>query len=83
MLKLTIKDNVEILLREDERCRNEDLYLILKYWQRFDNLEVDPNIFQRLTNTESIRRSRTIIQNDDGLYLPSDPVIRAYRERMK
>jgi len=82
-MKFTIKDNVEQLLREDEICRNEDLYLILKYWQKFDNLKVDLSIFDKLTNAESIRRSRQAIQNDDEVYPPTDPIIRAYREKKR
>ena len=80
---MTIKDNVEQLLSEDERCRNIDLYLILKYWQTYDNLRVDLSIFDQLTNSESIRRSRQNIQNDDELYPPTDPVVRAKREEKK
>ena len=83
MIKITIKDNVEQLLSEDEKCRNIDLYLILKYWQKYDNLQVDLSIFDKLTNSETIRRSRQNIQNEDELYIPTDPVIRAYRERMR
>lgn len=83
MIIITIKDNVEQLLRDDERCRNIDLYLILKYWQTYDNLQVDLSIFDQLTNSESIRRSRQNIQNDDELFPPTDPVVRAYRERMR
>ena len=56
------------------------MYLILKYWQTYDNLQVDLSIFDQLTNSESIRRSRQNIQNDDS---PTDPVVRAYRERMR
>lgn len=59
------------------------MYLILKYWQTYDNLQVDLSIFDQLTNSESIRRSRQNIQNDDELYSPTDPVVRAYRERMR
>ena len=79
---MTIKENVEQLLKEDENCRNEDLYLILKYWQKHDNLQVDLSIFDQLTNSESIRRSRQKLQHDDKLYPPTDPVIRAYREKL-
>jgi len=83
VIYITIKDNVVLLLNEDERCRNDDTYLILRYWQRFDYLQVDLSVFDSLTKAESIRRSRQNIQNDDGLFPPTDPIVRAYRERMK
>ena len=82
-LSMTIKDNVERLLANDEKCRNEDLYLILKFWQQYDGLKVDLSIFDSLTSSESIRRARQQIQNDDEKYPPTDPVVRAYRERKR
>ena len=81
--KITIKDNVKQLLSEDERCRNDDIYLILKYWQTYDSLQVDLSIFDQLTHTETIRRDRASIQNDDGLYPPTDPDVRKKREEKK
>ena len=74
-----IKDNVRQLLSEDEQCRNNDLYLILSYWNQFDGLEIDLGIFDELTNAETIRRSRQTIQNNDGEYPPTDPNVRAKR----
>lgn len=80
---MTIKDNVERLLDENEKCRNDDLYLILKYWQQHDGLQVDLSIFDKLTNSESIRRSRQQIQNEDGKYPPTDINVRTHRNRSK
>lgn len=80
---MTIKDNVEQLLASDEKCRNQDLYLVLKYWQKYNGLKVDLSIFDSLTSSESIRRSRQQIQNDENKYPPTDPIVKAYRERMK
>jgi predicted NACHT family NTPase len=81
VLIITIKENVEQLLREDEKCRNDDMYLNLKYWKKFNNLELDLSIFEKLTKTESIRRSRQNIQNDEDKFPPTDPIVRAYREK--
>lgn len=83
MFKITIKENVEALLRDDERCRNDDLYLILKYWTVYDGVQVDLNMVGDLTHTESIRRDRQKIQNEDKKYPPTDPEVREKRTREK
>ena len=81
VINITIKNNVEKLLSEDKKCRNDDMYLNLKYWQKFNNLNVDLSIFDKLTSSETIRRSRQNLQNDEDKFPPTDPIVRAYREK--
>ncbi len=73
------------LLADNERCRNDDQYLICKVWlalypQRFIHTEVGgeklitvalQHIANDFTSFESIRRTRQKIQNDLGLYPPT------------
>lgn len=73
------------LLDANERCRNDDQYLICKVWlalypTRFIHTEIGGeklitvpliHIANDFTSFESIRRTRQKIQNDLGLYPPT------------
>jgi len=69
---MNIKQKVEWLLAHCEDCRNDDLHLVQHYWSKFGK-----------TNTESIRRSRARIQNDEEMYPPTDPFVKTIRDRKK
>lgn len=82
---LNIKDIVFDLLKEDERCRNSDKILILEVFKKCDvkvifdykRVCIDATFeeFFALPSTESIRRCRAEIQNNDCMFLPTDPKV--------
>lgn len=56
--------------------RNSDKALIFKYWREADKIiEVTEENYDKLTIAESITRSRRKLQNELGLYLPTDEEI--------
>jgi len=74
------------LLAENERCRNEDQYLVCKVWlqlhpSRFQTMDMNGrtgtvvvdlhSIANDFESFESIRRTRQKLQNDLGLYPPT------------
>ena len=65
--KITIKDNIKVLLAEDERCRNDDLYLILKYWTTYNGVNANLEIVGELAHTETIRRYRQKFSMKKGI----------------
>jgi hypothetical protein len=81
---MSVRDKVRDLLKDSELARNEDTYLILKYWQKFDNAQIDPDtLLKNCTNAETIRRNRQKIQNEEGLYPSTDPEAQKRREKGK
>ena len=74
------KDLVRECLREDEACRNNDLWLIISVWRKQGaKVYIDYKDMEWMHNTESIRRVRQHIQNTRGEFEPTDPVIKAKR----
>lgn len=68
---------VEELLSADERCRNDDLWLIMQYWIHKQHIQLFVP-FERLhemTSAETITRVRREIQNRDMKFLPTDPEV--------
>ena len=79
---ISVKDRVEELLSQDERARNDDVYLIFLYWRTFQGLNLDPiEASTVLRHTETIRRCRQSIQ-EEGLYPPTDPEVIEKRSRL-
>jgi hypothetical protein len=70
-----VKENLLTLLEEHPDTRNDDRLLMLKYWERFDGVDLTGSFQDQftsgITNPESIRRGRQSIQNA-GLFLPTD-----------
>lgn len=69
-----VRENVLTLLEEVPETRNSDRLLMLKYWERFDEIPFEnfaEEFVQRATQPESIRRARQSIQSV-GLYVPTD-----------
>jgi hypothetical protein len=73
-------------LEQNERCRNDDQYLICKVWLTRHNhkFEINKNsiptidlksIVDDFESFESIRRTRQKIQNDMGLYMPTTLIV--------
>ena len=75
----TIASKVEILLEENEECRNDDLFLIFEYWRKFDDSKLKMPT-HKITSPESIRRIREHIQNDLNKYPPTKEEVRRKRE---
>ena len=84
-----IINNVRRLMREDERCRNNDNWLVLRYWLKCNlGLQVRQFVhsnqsiclfdYKALTGAESITRARRKIQADGG-FPPTDPEVAARR----
>jgi len=77
----SVKDRIEELLRQDERTRNDDVYLIFLYWQKFQGLDIDPaEAADILRSSETIRRVRQKFQ-EMGEYPPTDPEVIVARAR--
>lgn len=65
------------LLEKEPRCRNDDLWLVLQVWQKKQQIKlfIPYDEIQYMINPETIRRVRQEIQNDEGLFLPTDPQV--------
>lgn len=85
---MTIKENVEMILRKDVKSRGCDKRLIMLYWKDVDEvdfLNFEEEFISKSTSSESIRRVRQLIQ-EEGRYLPSDEIVllrRLRRVKMK
>lgn len=80
----TVRENVIWILREDERARNSDKWLLIRYWQDVNkvNCFIPYDQIQNLTLPETIRRVRQHLQAE-GHYPPTDQEVikqRAKRE---
>lgn len=67
------KDLVEQCLSEDERCRNDDLWLILNIWKSKQQIRlfIPYDKLNTMISPETIRRVRQKIQSE-GRFLPTD-----------
>jgi len=74
-----VRNRVERLLEEDERTRNDDLWLIYKIWRQESKVFIPFEDFQTLTSAETVRRMRAFIQNEEKKFLPTDPKVRIKR----
>ena len=76
----TIKFNIINLMKSDERCRNDDKWLLYRYGK--DIMKMDWDDFEqwsRMPSIESVRRIRQMIQNTAGLFLPTNEETRESR----
>ena len=76
----TIKFNIINLMKADERCRNDDKWLLFRYGK--DIMKMDWNVFEqweRMPSIESVRRIRQMVQNTAGLFLPTNEETRESR----
>jgi len=78
---------VEIMLSTEERCRNDDKYLIHQIYRKILNQDDDSGLYitladlPNLPSTETIIRIRAKIQNVHRRHLPTDAVILRRRHR--
>ena len=74
------------LFSRDETCRNSFKYLILKRWNEQspevlekivegDTDDLEAKDLAKLDNPRTLVRMAASIQNDDGLYPPTDPKV--------
>lgn len=85
-MKLIVRD----ILEKQSRARNDDKYLIIEVWKQkgidissdFGDIIIRIGDPSELPNTETIRRVRAEIQNKDGEFPPTDPIV-AYQRRIK
>lgn len=89
MTKNKVKSNVAFILENYPKARNCDKYLTLKYWEIFDKLPLNDTslvkdfkfaFVNNSTSTESIRRSRQLLQQE-GLYPPTDTSVIESRKK--
>jgi hypothetical protein len=81
------KDQVLYLLENYPAARNNDFYLQILWLKHFGGL---PNLWiewekikENAGKIETVSRVRRKIQNEDKLFLPTDPVIKARREKQR
>jgi hypothetical protein len=73
----TIVENVKDILRNSVEARNSDKELMVKYWEKFDNINMSDGMMSvkafvlLSTPSGSIVRSRRLIQSN-GEFLPTD-----------
>lgn len=70
------------VLEWDERARNDDLWLILMVWQKMQHIKlfVPYEKLGVMFKPETLSRVRRHVQNDLGLFLPSDPAVLVRRK---
>lgn len=69
------KNNVLTLLEEVQETRNSDRLLLVRYWERFDNVSMtnfEQTFLAGATPAETITRARRSIQSG-GLFPPTNP----------
>lgn len=78
---VNIKELVKNILEHDERARNEDLWLTYRVFRVFTNVYIPFSDFEKLPSPETIARCRRLIQNNDGLFPPTNPDVIAKRAK--
>jgi hypothetical protein len=83
------KERVGYLLSQHEKARNSDSWLICKYWATFYPQKITRDEKGRamiyldemvdVQSSESIRRTRQKIQNEEKMWMPTDPEVRKQR----
>lgn len=80
---MTIKDNVELILSEDELSRGSDKRLMLQYWKHIDGINFqnfESEFMDKATPIESVTRARRIVQ-EEGNYLPNEYISNKRKSR--
>ena len=73
---LKAKKLIEESLRDDKRCRNDDMWLVLQIWRKQGaNVYIKYDYFNSIFNPETIIRNRAYIQNTEHKYLPTNPKV--------
>jgi len=81
----TLKEMVLLVLERVPHTRNSDISLTLNVWHQFyreylfqdenDKWCVKLETISELPREDNIKRARAIIQNEDGLFLPTDEAV--------
>ena len=83
----TVKERVIYILDKYPETRNNDLYLWLIYVRLFDPVLskyikfIPYKVLEKAVSFETIRRVRQKVQNELGLYPPTDPKVIKRRRR--
>jgi hypothetical protein len=82
MRKDQLKLRVKILLEEHPETRNSDITLMIKMWQTYFQVgnEINLGALYILPTHDNIKRARAFIQNEEGLFLPTDEKVRRQRK---
>ena len=64
----TLQELIMQILEEDERARDDDLWLTWRVYNRISRVFIPFEDFKKLPRPESISRIRRFIQNTLGLY---------------
>ena len=77
----TTKERVRLLLEKYPICRNDDRFLIMYYWKKFNMYPffISPTHVAFLDSPETIRRVRQKIQAE-GEFPPTNPKVKVKRE---
>jgi hypothetical protein len=76
-----LKEIIERLLAEDERCRNDDKWLTFRVIQHYTKIYIPFEDFKRIPDFASVKRIRAHIQNKEGRFLPTDPEVMRKRRQ--
>ena len=68
MPKKILKKIVEELLKEDNRCRRDDKWLIFKVMEKYTKIFIPFADFEKIPSFESITRCKRIIQNKENRF---------------
>jgi hypothetical protein len=84
-----LKDQIEYCLKHNEATRNSDITLTIAVWEQFypDSLVTARNgskaiyldTLFNLPREDNVKRVRAKLQNEDHLYLPTDPAVHKKR----
>ena len=77
----TVNGLILELLKEDERCRNDDKWLTYRVMRHFTRIFIPFEDFQKIPAFETIKRCRANIQNKSHLFLPTSEKIRRRRKQ--
>lgn len=67
----SVKNIVQELLAQEERCRNDDKYLTFRVMQRYTKIYIPFEDFKKIPAFETIKRCRAKIQNEEKKFLPT------------
>lgn len=79
-----LESQIRVVLSEDKKSRNSDIRLTQMIWWKYyrnkikmvdDKPYINMNDLFELPREDNIKRIRAKIQNDEKMYLPTDPAI--------
>lgn len=79
----TLEIIIKRLLREDERCRNNDKWLTYRVMSHFTKIYIKFEDFKRIPAFSSIDRVRRLVQKKDPTLRPNDRTTELRVQRSK